>query len=228
LIIKELPPMNVDHLDELFFVDGLIQPVPAVRFDLIDPMQLKVWWHTRATYCYPTLELVAWLKERIAGRSAIEIGAGKTCVCRALGIPLTDARLHERPDVKVWFQMMNQPLVVPPDDVEKLTDVEAIEKYKPEVVVGCWVTQLYRPPDMVDSNMYGVDEVGIVEKADYILIGNRRTHGRKHVFHLPFEEINVPWLRTRGFDAHLNRIWYFRRNPEAAQALAAELASPSS
>lgn len=151
-------------------------------------------------YNLPTDELCAFLRHRIAGRRAIEIGAGHGVLAEALGIPATDSWLQEEPDIVAYYRAIRQPTVPYGANVEKLDAAAAIAKHRPQVVVGSWITQLADPrhPDKGGSAR-GVDEEQIVASCDeYICIGNQLVHQHKSIWALPHERITPPWLFSRA------------------------------
>jgi hypothetical protein len=155
----------------------------------------------------PTVELCQWLKEKIAGRPAIEIGAGHGAVGKYLGIPCTDSKLQDDAIIRMTYQMMGQPVVKYPKHVIKMEALEAIDHYKPEVVIATWVTQLHKDDsDIGNSNMYGIDEDNIVGKVKYIHIGHRKVHGKKRILELDHEEFVFPWLYSRSLAADMQFI----------------------
>ena len=62
-------------------------------------------------YCFPTDELCEFLRSRIEGRTAIEIGAGHGVLAEALSIPATDNRQQEDPELKAYYAQIGQPTV---------------------------------------------------------------------------------------------------------------------
>src|SRR6185295_2017181 len=79
---------------------GLLRIKPYAFYQGIDENELKYFMHQNAIYVLPTTELIDWLRTEIVG-TAIEIGAGHGAISRALGIPITDSRMQERPDIKM-------------------------------------------------------------------------------------------------------------------------------
>ena len=145
-------------------------------------------------YQLPTWELIDWLKEAIGRRMAIEICAGRSCLGRPLGIPMSDSYLHLHPDMQRMYQMLKQTPTQPPDDVERLTANEAVRKYKPQVVIGAWVTQL-GTEGLDQTNPCGTDEEAILDTGCiYIHIGNVGAHGKKRILNRPHLE-----FYTRGW-----------------------------
>lgn len=204
---KVMQRADVEYLNEkLLDADGLLKPISAEVLKTIKEEHLLQWCVDNAIYQLPTTELIEWLREQIGGRTAIEIGAGKSGIGRALGIPATDSWSQTTPELMAYYSLFKQPIVIPPDYVEKLEAMEAIEKYKPEVVVGCFITQKFLPGDE-DGNVYGPDEPEIIKKCSYIMVGNTRVHGKKRILKSPHKEYQFPWLRSRAIEQEGNRIW---------------------
>lgn len=106
----------VAELDEACVRDGMLQPMPAAFYASRLQVELAAWCVRRGFYCLPTVELIDWLRERIAGESAIEIAAGNGTIGRALGIPITDSRLQEHPDLRQHYESIGQGIThYPPD-----------------------------------------------------------------------------------------------------------------
>lgn len=205
LLPKDLP--LPDLLDE----NGQLKLLSARQYNQIAPDALRLWCHYYGRYGLPTQELVAWLQERIAGRKAIEIGSGSGDLAFHLGIPATDNRMQEWPNISLHYTYMGQPLIVYGDFVQTLDAVAAVKHYRPEVVVASWVTEWIDPnlpPPAHGGNMYGVKEDHILATGcEYILIGNVNVHGRKKIMTLPHQELQLPFLRSRAIHAELDRIW---------------------
>jgi len=202
--IENLRPQDVGYLDKVLLDEkGLVRVLPAEDLRRLDPEHLRLWLHWNAVYQLPTVELVEWLRERIGVRGAIEIGSGNGAIGRALGIPRTDNRCQEWPDVRAYYALTGQPTIRYPDDVEKIPALDAIAKYKPKVVVACWVTHLYREDEHKrGGNMYGVDEDKVIETVEtYIHVGSTTSHSKKRILKRPHEEVRPlqpTWLFGRG------------------------------
>jgi hypothetical protein len=202
---RKVQRADTDYLDRLLLVDGLVRMVPSDTLRGIQPDHLLQWCVAHALYQLPTTELIAWLRDRIAGRRAIEICAGRCCLGRFLQIPMTDNFIQTTIEFQVaYMEMHNQMPCFPPEFVEKLDANDAVVKYDPEVVIGSWVTS------------HAVNEMGpmeslIVQRADYIHVGNIAVHGDKPILKRPHECLYYPWLASRAFDPMLNRIWQWRR-----------------
>ncbi len=202
----------VKRLDEILLdpSTGLLRILSAETYAHIKREDLSVWCHYNGYYGLPTLELVALLKELIAGRSAIEIGSGMGVLGLALDIPCTDNYSQTFPDVKALYEKMDQPTIQYSAHVEKLDYKQAIRKYKPEVVVGSWITQLYNSDEAnLGGSIYGVDEGYIIEQVDdYIHIGHRLTHDKKSILKMEHGEIEAPYIVSRSM-SHGNVLWHW-------------------
>lgn len=153
-----------------------------------------------AFYGLPTIELIEHLKSLIAGRSAIEIGAGSGVLAQALGIPATDNRQQEWPSVQEYYAALRQPTIRYGDHVEALDAKAAVAKYKPQVVIASWVTHRYDPArHEAGGNQDGVDEVALLKHCEeYILIGNEKVHASKPLWALPHTKEQLPFLFSRA------------------------------
>lgn len=193
---------------------GRLRLLPASAYDAIPRQNLQGWCHHNARYGLPTVELVAWIKEQIGGRKAIEVGSGAGDLGYHLGIPATDNRCQEKPDVRAYYEALGQPVIRYPDWVERLDAQEAIRVYEPEVVVGSWLTQWISPnkrAPKAGGNMYGVKEAGILNTGvTYIMVGNHHTHGGKKILRFPHEEHALPFIRSRTSYPELERVYIWR------------------
>jgi hypothetical protein len=185
--------------------------------DLFDRTELRLWCHHNARYGLPTKELVEWLREYIGGREAIEIGSGAGDLAYHLGIKATDNKMQDDPtktllgptgqmvSVKEFYQMTGQPTIKYPDWVEKIEALDAVDKYKPQVVVAQWVTHWIDPNKPVPpggGNVFGIKEDELLAKGvTYIMIGNRKIHGGKPILKLPHKEYQFSFLRSRRNDS---------------------------
>jgi hypothetical protein len=203
------PGMN---FDTFFDEQRKIRLLSAKEWDKIPWDTLRAFLHFTARYGLPTQELIAWLKEKIGNRSALEIGAGAGDLGYHLGIPMTDDhQQQDNPLVADYYKKMSQPPIVYGKDVEKIDALAAVEKYEPEVVIGCWITHYIDPdlpPPPGGGNIWGVREREIVQLADYILIGTPTVHRYKKIMDLPHKEINAPFARSRN---PINKIWVWKK-----------------
>jgi len=198
-----LKPTDLTYLERnLFDSNKQLQVVPASFYESISQNDLSYFCWKHGFYCLPTVELCDWLKQKINGRSAIEIGAGHGAVCKYLGIPGTDNRLQDDPMVKSAYALQGQPCVNYPSHLIKMTGNEAVKHFKPEVVIACWVTQIYLETEhWRGGNMYGVDENAILNDVScYIHVGHLGTHSTKRILSKPHEKFSFPWMYCRSMD----------------------------
>ncbi len=197
----DLTEKDVAYLDATLLDEhGLVRVLPAAALREIKVDHLRFWLHARAIYTLPSVELIDWLKTKIGGRSAIEIGSGNGAVARALGIQGTDNFCQTWPDVKLYYETGRQPTVAYGKDVVRLDALKAISAYKPKVVVACWVTHLFRDDESErGGNMYGVDEDAVIDSVEcYIHVGATSSHSKKRVLARKHEELRPDWLFGRG------------------------------
>ena len=209
------PPIDVFYLDEVLLrPDGRLELLPASAYERIDPLHLRVWCHREARYCLPTIELVQWLKDRIGTRSAIEICSGNGDLAFHLGIPATDSYQQIcDPMTIAYYRALNQPPTRPSSDVLKLDARAAIEHFRPQVVIGAWVTQKCYVQDRVgDGNKDGPEERRILDVASYIHVGNDRVHSSKRICGRRHEVFHFPWLKSRAERPQLNAIYVWERS----------------
>jgi hypothetical protein len=202
----DVSPLDADLLDE----HGLLKIMPASYYAAIPQGILAVFCHHHGIYCLPTTEFIEWLRPHVVPGKTIEIGAGVGATGRALGIPLTDScYMKNVPEVFAYYSVMGQPITEYPADVEEIDAVEAIKKYQPEVVIGCWITHRYDPAHRErEGNMYGVDEYYVLKNArKYIMVGNEGVHSIKPLLELPHVEYRPEWLYSRSISGTPNVIY---------------------
>lgn len=199
-----------DLTKEVMTADGKLIAKSSRFWRMRDENEMRYFMLQNGIYVMPTTELIDWLKENIIG-NAIEIGAGNGAIARALGVPITDSMMQQRPEIKLMYQLSGQPVIEYPNDVEKLDAVRAIIKYKPDTVIGAFITHKY--DKMVgDGNMWGIQEEIILEKVKrYINIGNKITHHNKPILKSPHEEYKFDWLVTRAVNQSENVIFVFNK-----------------
>lgn len=212
MIATTLRPTDVAYIDELFNWPA-IEPVPASVLANIPQNDLSLWCLKRAIYQVPTTELIDFLSDQIGNpATALEIGAGTGQIGRHLAIRMTDNKMQLWPEIQQHYARLNQPTIQYGKDVERLPAADAIKRYKPTTVVGCWVTQKHKP-DIAEGNVYGVDEQYMlrytsVEK--YIVVGNVLTHGDKEILrNIPHQVYWFDWLYSRSMERSQNAIWIF-------------------
>ncbi len=205
--------VDTTYIDRLFMDGEFIRLRPAAEFRAIPTLHLRQWAQRKSRYTIVTAELVEWLRKAIRGRSAIEIGAGQGDIGRHLGIPTTDSYCHQRPDVKAYYAMLKTPTCDPPKEVERLEAMEAVAKYRPQVVIGSWITQKSIPTDHLNavySNDYGPDHLEIMAAESvecFIMVGNKRVHDGLRALAVQHREFAPPWLVSKARDQDNNRIW---------------------
>lgn len=209
--------VNVDYLDDLFInQQGLIQAVPAIILEEIPHEHLMIWANDHAVFQIVTCELIEWLKEQIGDKKTLEICAGNGVISRELGIIGVDNRLQEKPYfqklVTEKYGVSNQlQMTSPPKEIKKYEAIEAIRVFRPEIVVGAFVTGKNTRNEAakgITGNAYGVDMKELFARVKkYIHFGNKNTHLPNPIYELPHSELAYPWLYSRAFDQSLNRIW---------------------
>lgn len=188
---------------------GRLNLLKCSDYDSFPPDIVRMFTHVAARYLLPTVELVECLKGMIGGLKAIEIGSGSGDLARFLGIPATDSYNQAWPEVRAYYKTIGQPTIRYGSNVERLDALEAVEKYKPDIVIGAWVTQWIDPnlpfPESGGS-MYGVREDELLAKVPlYIVVGAEGVHGGKKILRQPHKVINAERIaRSRRTD---NRIW---------------------
>jgi len=174
------------------------------------PAALRVWCHDHARYNVITGELLDWLREQIGTRTALEIAAGMGDLGYRLGIPMTDSHVQaDDPSVKAVMKACGQVGTTPPPDVLKMDAQTAVKKFKPQVVIGAWVTQRWLPGDE-EGSIVGPREEEIIKNCEtYIHIGNEIVHRNKRILKLPHQTFKFPWLvsRAKEQDKNIIQIW---------------------
>jgi hypothetical protein len=214
LVLKEDPAL----LDALLLdADERLRLLPASELGKIPQPSLSYWCQIRGRYHIPSIETVEWVKEKIGGRTAIEIGAGAGDFGRLLGIPMTDSYVQvESPDILLYYAALGLPPTKPPADVERLEALAAIQKYEPEVVVAAWVTQLYRKgdegPPHIGSSLYGVNELELRNQVHtYIHVGHVNAHHQKRLLRFKHKEYRLPFVFSRGWDSTGNVVYVWSK-----------------
>lgn len=198
---------------------GALRVVPAATLKQVPLRQRLAWMVAHGVYLLPTHELVVTLEEFFTklllvdrwDRSdasltsqVIEIGSGNGALAQALGIRATDSKLQERADIAATYKALGQAPVPYGANVEKLEALDAVEKYRPRIVLGSWITQKIEAWEIgLMGNVDGVDEttmMGLMGRGDraralvdetprriehpptyYLLIGNHAVHGDKKI-----------------------------------------------
>lgn len=180
--------------------EGRLKVMPASFYAETTPDERRLLCSRQGVYSLPTTELIAWLKDFVGGRRAMEIGSGSGAICRALRIRGTDNFMQDRPDISAIYQGTGQATVKYSPQVERIAAYDAVRKFKPQVVIAAWVTHLYNPAEhWREGNQWGVDERDIIENCEaYVFVGNRHTHRNKPIWDLPHTVIEPDWLYSRA------------------------------
>jgi hypothetical protein len=180
----------VEYLDDILLKDGELQVLSAADLLQIDYLDLQLWCHKNAIYGIPSKELIEVIKPHLVENKSIEVGAGCGVFGRVLNIPSTDSMVQNDPLIRLYYQALGQPVVNYGKNVINLEASAAIDKFKPEVVFGSWVTQ-YLAPDEVDKLRGQGSEYGLKESEflpnikKYIVYGNDSIHGHKKILNDP-------------------------------------------
>ncbi|WP_157266404.1 hypothetical protein [Azohydromonas aeria] len=191
---------------------GRPRVLPAAWWATTTPDERALFGARHGIYSFPTVELVSWLQEFIAGRTAIEVGAGHGALAAALGIPATD-NCHQQADAlsAAYYRAHGQVPVTYGEHIEQLDANSAVAKHRPQVVVACWVTHRYDAArHAAGGNMYGPDEAKIIRACEhYVLIGNAKVHAAKPIWRLKHRILTPPWLYSRALNGTADFIAIF-------------------
>jgi hypothetical protein len=204
--------------DYLLGDDGLLKILPAAAYERFDPDFRALWCKEMGYHLLPTVELVDWLRSEIGDASAIEICAGAGVLGQALGVPSIDWDVCGRfPAAKACYLGLANPgaaeaIPIIGPRCERIEAMEAIAKYRPQVVFGGYVTQRLYPgePDWMAGSAFGVEECTLIKCVrKYIVLSTRTTQQDKRIFRQRTRELSPPWLVTRHPDpaAALISVW---------------------
>ena len=214
-VLPDIAEAKLAELEAEAFKDGQLQVMPASFYREFSQPELSLFCVRHGLYCLPTKELVNFLFHHIGCEPAIEIGSGNGVIGRALGIPRTDSKMQERPDIAAHYRSLKQAPVIYGADVEKMTALQAVEHYKPKVVVAAWVTHKYDEKEhWRGGNQWGVDEEKLLAKKflkTYIHVGNVSVHRAKKILSKEHEEFRPDRLFSRSAQATDIVIWIWRR-----------------
>lgn len=215
------PTFELDHRNirdlapEVLGPDGRMRVLPAEFWASTTQEERALFGNRQGIYSFPTVELVEYLRGLIGGRSAIEVGAGHGVVAEALGIPGTDSYQHAKDPYRAWLRLHGQPPVRYGPDVVEMHASRAVRVYKPQVVVGCWVTHKYdRSRHAAGGNEAGFDEEDLLRNcATYIVVGNEQVHAGKKIWERPHTIEYPPFLYSRAVNGtrEFVAVWPGRR-----------------
>jgi hypothetical protein len=196
LVVRPDRDLSPEALDE----HGRLRVMPAAFWADTTADERSAFGNRHGLYSFPTVELVAHLQHLIAGRSAIEIAAGHGVLAQALGIPGTDSRQQDK---QPWRGILVGSGVTPvpygPDVIECHAS-RAVRRFKPQVVIGCFVTHRYeRDRHEAGGNEEGVDERDVLANCEtYILVGNENVHRNSVLWSRPHDIEYPPFVYSRA------------------------------
>lgn len=216
MFLKVLGRIDHSKMNEILLDEhGYLKVVDANILKGISHIERQAWARENGVYHFITTEMIAWLREIIGERSAIEICAGKGAIGRSLSIISTDSYVTEQPEILYRYESEGEVSTNPPGDVLKFDSLKAVRFFKPKVVVGAFVSQLYKQGEnynLIHSSPFGTDEEEILKLVDtYIVFGNKETHKGKRIFKKKHKEYSFPWLINRAVDQDKNRVWVWNR-----------------
>ena len=189
--------------------NGRIKELPAAEWLRFPWDELRMFMHEYPVYVLPTAELLDALEDLTEGLKTIEVGAGSGSIGRHLGIKMTDSYLQQdNAQVRMLYQLSGQPVIHYPPDVIKADALTAYRRFKPECILGCYVTHRWRE-GMQNGNMYGVDFERLLPLVKrLILVGNKHIHWENPIMAQRHREIDLHGtLITRSEDRTSDRIF---------------------
>lgn len=167
-------------------------------------------------YGIPTSELIDFLKIEIGNpEECIEIGAGGGQLGHHLGVRMTDNWCQVADaETAAKIAFLQQPPPAYGEDVEKLDALEAVEIYRPRVVLGSWISQFVPEKLMgkVGGSPYGIREDILLSRVEkYIHVGNEGTHAEKFILKRPHRKIKAPWIISRSMFPNANVIYIWEK-----------------
>lgn len=206
---------DITELENVALKDGVLQVLPYDVYKKFTNDQISLFCLKNGFYCLPTTELIEFLKTGIGDlqNETIEIGAGCGVVGRELGITMTDSFMQERPEIKLLYNIQGQSTITYGQDVKRFDAAQAVEHFKPTIVIAAWVTQIWKDEDCIEgeskANVYGIDENIILDKVNtYVHIGNINIHGTKRILNYEHNIIDsVPLISRSGNNDDIIYIW---------------------
>lgn len=198
---------DVSELNSLAFIEpGVMAVLPTDFYRSYSDNYLHNFMLENAIYVLPTSELCSQLRKFITG-TAIEVCAGLGSVGRILGIQVSDSHFQADPAVMGWYEAHGQIPIKYPADVEKLDAIDAIDKYQPDTVLGCYVTARYTEK-LGQGLATGPREEEMLKRVRrYIHVGNVNTHSWKPLMNTAHKTYKSRHIITRAIDQSLNRVW---------------------
>lgn len=204
----ETRDLRPDVLDE----NGRIRILPASFWAATTVHERAAFGARTGHYSFPTTELVARLQVSTAGRVAIEVGAGNGVLAEALGIPATDNFQQRMPRYHLYYASIEQAIVPYGENVIDMDASHAVRYFKPDVVIGCWVTHKFDPKQpQREGNEIGLDEADILRHcAEYIFVGNELVHQHKPIWDCPHKRLYPPYVFSRAFNGSRDFLAVFK------------------
>lgn len=191
--IRDISP---DVLDD----NGRMRVLPAAFWEQTTVEERALFGGRNGLYLFPTTELVDHLRELIGDRKAIEIGAGNGVMAEALGIIATDSHQQAKEPTRSAYAFNGQVTVPYGPNVIDCPASRAVRRYKPEVVIGAWVTPKFDPKDPErGGNVEGIDEIDVWSNCrQYVMIGIETQHWRSRLWDKPHTIEYPSWLYSRA------------------------------
>ncbi len=221
---------DIDALDEMatrFIKDGLPVVVDANEILAYDYVNVRALFQLAAVYVWPTTQLIDWFKTNIPDLSStIEIGSGNGVIAQTLGVKATDnymqsdrfepkseaeAKLHR--DGIMMYDALRQKRIQYGANVEQFDAIDAVMRYKPKHVIGCYITHKHKE-GMTEGNALGVNEEWILKRRQfqsYTVVGNLSVHHAKPILSKPHKAIQLAGLIVRAQNPEHNRIFHWTK-----------------
>jgi hypothetical protein len=176
----------------------------------MDLIEVRRAMRDKGISCLPTTDLKQVLRELIAKRKAIEIGSGNNLLCGYLQILGTDSFAGVKDaTLSMWMTSIGFSLPTPNIHlVKEMEALEAVEHYKPKVVIGAWIPDKHTC--FGKERGYGVDEVAILESPyveTYIHIGNTLVHQNKTINQIPHKVFDAPTISIANRGKDIIQVW---------------------
>jgi hypothetical protein len=191
---EDFDQQTYDRLSDLLIDGDGFRPVAYSAIQPLVGPTLSIWAQKNGIYGIPTLEMLDWLRKQIRGRRALEIGAGNGVFGRSLGIPMFDSFHQEDTHTRTFYEFLQTKPVSYGQDVQRMDAAEAVERHRPQVVLGVWVTSKHRDGDKIGFEG-GIDEhriLAVPSVRAYITLGNIKHLNSKPIRH----ETPKGWLCT--------------------------------
>ncbi|MBI6727550.1 hypothetical protein RYA05_13745 [Pseudomonas syringae pv. actinidiae] len=193
--------------------DGVLKVMDAAFYHQFKMDSVQGFCLFLGLYALPTTELLdrvnLLIMEASPSRNAIEVASGNGCLGKGLGIQCTDNYMQADEDIKAHLMESRQAPVSYGQHVAKYDALEAVDVFRPEVVVAAWMTHKYRPHEHYrGGNMYGIEENDMMTRIKrYILVGNREVHKHKPLMEVPHQCIQGDFIVSRSSHPSKNAIF---------------------